>query len=116
MSATPPTTGVAKIDVTGSTTADVTQRVTSVGKVVVWVITNNTGSQHTVCVTNFQPAYPTTGSADRTFLLPQENCANNIAAGKTGVIVGKFLGSTGQILTYDVTIDGTTAVDPELEI
>jgi hypothetical protein len=116
MSDTPRTIGVATIDVTSSTTADVTQRVISVGKVVVWIVTNSTNSQHTVCVTNFQAVYPANGSSDRTFPLQQENCTGNIGAGKTGVIVAKLSGNTGQILTYDVTIDNTTAADPELEI
>ena len=116
MSDTPRTIGVATIEVTSSTTANVTQRVISAANVVVWVVKNSTSYPHKVCVTNFQPVFPANGNSDRTFLLQQGDCTGNINAGASGVIVARFSGITGQILTYDVTIDNTKATDPELEI
>ncbi len=116
MSDTPRTIGVATIEVTGPATANVTQRVISVANSVVWIVKNSTDYSHTVCVTNFRPAFPKNGNFDGIFVLQQENCTGTVSPGGTGVIVGRFAGSAGQILSYDVMIDSTTAADPELEI
>jgi hypothetical protein len=116
MSDTPRTIGIARIDVTSSNTVDVTQRVITIAGLVAWVVKNNTGSPHKVCVTNFRAVFPAHGNFSSNFLLQQEHCTDNISAGKTGVILASFSGIAGQILAYDVTIDGTTAADPELEI
>jgi hypothetical protein len=118
MSYTPDTTnGQATIVVDNTSTPHVivTHRVRSAGKHVVWFVFNARTDEEParVCVTNFrQENEPVPAEAFR-FLT--HNCVD-VASGKTGVLHVQLNGQTGSVYTYDVTVNGSVAVDPELEI
>ena len=117
MSDGPNAIGIASIEVTGLNQVTVTHRVKAVATAVVWLVHNSTNSDVTVCVTNFRPKdSKEKGYFQATFLTPRDKCTENLRPDHTGVIAAQFDGNSGQILLYDVTIDGVTAADPELEI
>jgi hypothetical protein len=116
MSYSPDTTnGVAEIEVDSTSPAQVTvtHRVKSAANNVVWKVFNATLNSADVCVANFKEAGVPVSPGMFTFL--QNNCAS-VPAGSTRVISVHLGGTPGVVYTYDVTVGGSVAADPELEI
>ena len=116
MSFTPDTTnGQASITVDNTSTphVTVTHRVKSAGGNVIWFVFNATSSSTDVCVQNFQQGGTTVSPSLYTVFL--SNCVS-VPPGQMRVLHILFTGQPGSVYTYDVTVGGTVAADPELEI
>jgi hypothetical protein len=118
MSYTPDTTnGQAEITVDDIATPQVTvtHRVKSAGKHVVWFVFNATTDEEPVevCVTNFRQEGSQVPHSAIDFLTGP---CDTVPSGQKRVLHAKFNGDPGSVYTYDVTVNGNLAVDPELEI
>jgi hypothetical protein len=118
MSETGETNGIATIDVDAIDHVTVTQRVHSTGGGVLWIVTNKTAQEVTVCVTNFRPH----SDADRisgediAWLIGSGGCTRRLKAKQQGQILAFFIGVPGAVYDYDVTVNGNVAADPQLVI
>jgi hypothetical protein len=111
--------GTAYIDVETLTTTTVTRRVKTGLGAVVWHVKNYTEANVTVCLTDFEPhrrvAPPLVSEAIR-WPLPDGNCTKSLAPGHTGIIIGLFTGTPGDVYDYVIKVNGSPTTDPQLEI
>jgi hypothetical protein len=118
MTSSPNSVGVATIDVNTTSDVTATYRVKSVGGFVLWSVHNLTNVNVTVCLTDFTPVAGAEELVedDIRAVLAESLCSRVLKPGHQGPIVGFFTGVPGSIYSYTITVNGSAATDPQLEI